>query len=134
MLTSIATVRRRLMAFGMVGLIGTLAHYLALVSLVEIWGIHPAAATTVGFALGALTNYLLNYRYTFNSSKSHRDAGPKFALIAIATGVLNTWMVYAGVAVLALDYLVVQVAATVAVFLLNFVWNSLWTFRERDAT
>ncbi|NCC29247.1 MAG: GtrA family protein [Gammaproteobacteria bacterium] len=134
MFTSIATVWRRLAAFGVVGAIGTLAHYLALVSLVEIWGLHPAAATTVGFGLGALINYLLNYRYTFNSSKSHRDAGPKFALIAIATGVLNTWMVFAGVDVLALDYILVQIAATAAVFLLNFVLNSLWTFRERDAT
>jgi putative flippase GtrA len=134
MCTFIATVWRRLAAFGMVGLIGTLAHYLALVSLVEIWGLHPAAATTVGFGLGALINYLLNYRYTFNSSKSHRDAGPKFALIAIATGMLNTWMVYSGVAVLALDYLLVQIVATATVFLLNFLLNSLWTFREKDAT
>ncbi|WP_373506874.1 GtrA family protein [Thiocapsa sp.] len=62
MFTSIATVRRRLMAFGMVELIGTLTHYLAFVSLVKIWAIHPATATTVGFALGALINYLLNCR------------------------------------------------------------------------
>jgi hypothetical protein len=42
MFTSIATVRRRFMAFGKVELIGTLTHYLAFVSLVEIWAIHPA--------------------------------------------------------------------------------------------
>jgi putative flippase GtrA len=134
MITSIATLRQRLAAFGMVGLIATLAHYLALVALVEIGGIHPAAATTVGFGLGALINYSLNYRYTFNSSKSHRDAAPKFALIAIATGLLNGWILFAGVTLLALDYLPVQIAATAAVFLLNYVLNSLWTFRERDAT
>lgn len=42
MFTSIGTVRRRFMAFGKAELIGTLTHYLAFVSLVEIWAIHPA--------------------------------------------------------------------------------------------
>jgi putative flippase GtrA len=124
----------KFMAFGMVGAISTLAHYTTLVVLVETWAIHPGAATTLGFGLGALVNYLLNHRYTFNSTKAHRDSGPKFALIAVATGLLNTLMVYEGVDILGLNYLLVQVAATATVFLLNFVLNSLWTFRESDAT
>ena len=108
-------------------------HYSALVLLVETKLLDAVAATTVGFALGAIVNYLLNYRYTFNSTKAHRDSGPKFALIAIATGLLNTLMVHAGVDILGFNYLLVQVVATATVFLLNFVLNSLWTFRESDA-
>ena len=69
-----------------------------------------------------------------NSTKAHRDSGPKFALIAVATGQMNTLMVYEGVDILGRSYLLVQVAATVTVFLLNFVLNSVWTFRESDAT
>jgi putative flippase GtrA len=118
----------------LVGAVGTLVHYATLILLVETWGIHPVTATTLGFGLGALINYLLNYRYTFNSTKAHRDSGPKFALIVVATGLLNTLMVYEGVDMLGLNYLLVQVAATATVFLLNFVLNSLWTFRESDAT
>jgi putative flippase GtrA len=117
----------------MVGAFGTLVHYATLVLLVEIWTVEPVAATTLGFGLGALANYLLNHRYTFNSTKAHRDSGPKFALIAVATGLLNTLMVHAGVDILGLNYLLVQVVATATVFLLNFVLNSLWTFRESDA-
>ncbi len=118
----------------MIGIIGTLAHYATLILLVEIWAFHPVAATTIGFGFGAVVNYLLNYRYTFNSTKAHRDAGPKFALIALATGLLNTLTVCAGVDMLGLNYILVQAAATATVFLLNFVLNSLWTFRESDAT
>jgi putative flippase GtrA len=116
----------------MVGIIGTLAHYSTLILLVEIGFLHPTAATTAGFGVGALVNYLLNHRYTFNSTKAHRDSGPKFALIAIATGLLNTLIVHAGVDSLGFNYLLVQVVATGTVFLLNFVLNSLWTFRESD--
>lgn len=117
----------------MVGAIGTLAHYATLILLVEIGTLHPTAATTLGFGVGALANYLLNHRYTFKSTKAHRDSGPKFALIAIGTGLLNTIIVHAGVDILGLNYLLVQVVATATVFLLNFVLNSLWTFRQSDA-
>ncbi|SDW64146.1 GtrA family protein [Thiocapsa roseopersicina] len=130
--TSFATVSRRLAAFGLVGAVGTLVHYATLIILVEIWTVDPVAATTLGFGLGALVNYLLNHRYTFNSTKAHHDAGPKFALVAVTTGLLNTLMVHAGVDILGFNYLLVQVVATATVFLLNFVLNSLWTFRESD--
>lgn len=133
MLISFATASRRLATFGLVGVVGTLAHYVTLILLVEFGGLPPTAATTAGFGVGALVNYLLNHRYTFNSTKAHRDAGPKFALIAIATGLLNALIVHAGVDSLGFNYLLVQVVATATVFLLNFALNSLWTFRESDA-
>jgi putative flippase GtrA len=58
----------KFMTFGMVGAIGTLVHYTILIVLVETWAIHPGAATTLGFGLGALVNYLLNHRYTFKET------------------------------------------------------------------
>jgi putative flippase GtrA len=124
---------RRLTTFGLVGLIGTGAHYLALVLLVEMAGMYPVTATSVGFVIGALVNYVLNHRYTFRSSKAHLDAGPKFFLIAIATGILNSLLVYAGVSLMGANYLLVQIGATLMVFLANFALNSLWTFQEAHA-
>lgn len=121
---------RRFTTFGFVGLIGTGAHYFTLVVLVEAGVMHPVGATTVGFLIGALVNYALNHRYTFRSTKAHRDAAPKFLLIAAVTGVLNALLVYAGVDLMDGQYLLVQVLATVIVFLANFSLNTLWTFRE----
>lgn len=125
---------RRLVSFGLVGVVGTLAHYLTLVVLVEAAGADPVLATTLGFVVGAAVNYWLNHRYTFKSTKTHLDAGPKFFLIAMVTGLLNALLVHAGVHLAGLNYLLVQVGATLAVFLANFALNSLWTFREPDAT
>ncbi len=124
----------RLIAFGLVGIIGTGAHYLTLLGLVEGAALEPVIATTVGFIVGALVNYLLNHRFTFRSSKAHLDAGPKFFLIAVATGMINALLVYGGVNLLSVNYLLVQIGATVVVFLVNFVLNSLWTFRETHGT
>lgn len=124
---------RRLTTFGLVGLIGTGAHYLTLVTLVEMVGTDPVAATTVGFVVGAVVNYFLNHRYTFRSNKAHRHAAPKFLLIAAVTGILNSLLVYIGVNLMGASYLLVQIGATVIVFLINFGLNSLWTFQEAQA-
>ena len=124
---------RRLAAFGLVGVVGTSAHYLVLVVLVQVAGMYPVAATTIGFVVGALVNYVLNRDYTFRSHKAHLDAGPKFFLIAIFTGILNSLIVYAGVNLMGANYLVVQIGATCVVFLANFALNSLWTFKEAHA-
>lgn len=118
----------------MVGLVGTAAHYMTLALLVEVGSLDPVLATTVGFVVGGATNYFLNHRYTFKSSKGHLDAGPKFVVIAVLTGALNALIVHAGVHHGELNYLLVQVGATAAVFLANFALNSLWTFRETEVT
>ena len=121
---------RKLFRYGVVGIVGTPAHYLTLILLVEAGGIAPVYATVAGSAVGALVNYLLNRRYTFRSAKTHADAGPKFVVVALATGMLNAVLVYLGVDLLGMHYLVVQIVATLIVFLSNFALNNTWTFRE----
>ena len=128
------SLRRKFVAFGSVGLIGTTAHYVVLIVLVETFSVQAVLAATAGFLVGALINYTLNYHYTFQSSKAHLDAGPKFFLVALATGLLNSLLIYVGAQVLALHYLLVQIVATLMIFLANFALNHLWTFRESPLT
>jgi len=120
---------RKLVTFGMMGILGTPAHYLTLILLVEACGVGPVFATSAGSLVGALANYTLNYHYTFKSSKAHSDTGPKFFLIALMTGILNALLVYLGVDLMGMHYLLVQIGATLIVFLFNFVLNNTWTFR-----
>lgn len=125
---------RKFLSFGLVGLIGTAVHYFVLVVLVEIAKTEPVMAATWGFAAGAVVNYLLNKRYTFRSKKNHLDAAPKFFTVAIITGILNTLIVYAGVTIIGLNYMIVQISATIVVFVLNFIFNNVWTFQQRNPT
>ncbi len=124
----------KIFRYGIVGIVGTPAHYLTLILLVEAGGIGPVYATIAGSAVGALVNYLLNRRYTFKSAKAHLDAGPKFLMVAVATGILNAVLVYLGVELLGMHYLVVQIVATLIVFLSNFALNNTWTFREGNTS
>jgi len=120
---------RNLVMFGMMGALGIPVLFLTLILLVEICGVSPVLATSVGYLIGALVNYTLNYRFTFKSSKPHMDSGPKFFLIALMTGTLNALLVYLGVNLMGMHYLLVQIFATLIVFLSNFVLHSTWTFR-----
>jgi putative flippase GtrA len=120
----------RLLRFALVGLVGTAAHYSVLTALVELAGSPVVLATTLGFGVGALVNYTLNHRFTFASAERHAVALPKFLTIAAVGAVLNAAIVAWLLRHVPVHYLVIQLAATGTVLLLNFTANSLWTFRR----
>lgn len=117
----------RFVRFTIVGGIATAIQYVILVLLVRAFGVAPTPASSVGFVLSAAVNYLLNYRFTFQSNRPHGPAAAKFGLLAgtgllINAGIMH-WLTGAG-----LHYLLAQVCATGVVLVWNFTGNSLWTF------
>ncbi len=116
--------------FAGVGAIGTLAHYVLLVMLVETLRTNEVAASTAGATLGALVNYLLNRRYTFRSEKRHGEALTKFLIIAALGLTLNSLLMLIFVEILNIYYLLAQVFSTGLVLIWNFLGNRFWTFRD----
>jgi putative flippase GtrA len=117
----------KFVAFSLVGVIGTLAHYSILYALVEFYGFNPIWASGWGALAGLIVNYVLNYSLTFKSQQSHVQTFPKFALIASLGLCLNLALM----ALLThhLYYLYAQVVTTVAVLIWNFFANTFWTFQ-----
>ena len=113
-----------------IGAIGTTGHYVTLILLVQVIHTNPVIATTIGFVVGALINYALNYRLTFNSNKRHREALTKFFSVASLGAVINTAIMTVGINLLAAHYLVIQVIATCFVLALNFTAHKYWTFAD----
>lgn len=126
------TLLRQFLVFTGVGAIGTSGHYLTLVLLVHIGNLAPVYASTVGFAVGACINYILNYRYTFNSNKKHSEALIKFMLVALLGVAINGLIMYLGTEWMQVNYFLVQIFATGIVLLSNFSFNKLWTFAHKD--
>ena len=116
------------LVFTGVGAIGTSGHYTVLILLVQFMHMDPVLATSIGFVVGALINYVLNYRITFNSSKRHREALAKFFVVAGLGAVVNGVIMSVGVVVLDVHYLMIQLFATGVVLVLNFIANKYWTF------
>jgi putative flippase GtrA len=115
-----------------VGAIGTALHFLVLVALVDALGADPVISSALGFLVGAVANYLLNYKVTFRSGKSHSEAAAKFAIVAAIGLGLNTSVMAVFVGWMHLHYLVSQVLATGLVLLWNFTANRQWTFLDKS--
>jgi putative flippase GtrA len=110
-----------------VGGIATAIQYVLLILLVHALGMAPTPASTIGFALSAVVNYLLNYSFTFRSDRPHGPAVAKFATLAgsglLINAIIMHLMVAAGV-----RYLIAQICATGVVLFWNFIGNTIWTF------
>ena len=114
--------------YGGAGAIGTAAHFATLAALVQLAGAGPLGASTVGAIIGALTNYTLNYRFTFASRRAHHIALPRFTAIAFLGIILNALVLSAILAFVRPHYLVAQLFATAAVLVAGFLANRKWTF------
>ena len=107
----------------------TAVHYAVLLALVELGGMPPAPSAVMGALCGAASAYAINRSITFTSSTaSHRQALPRFMLIAAAGAALNGALVWGGVQWLGWHYLVAQALATVLVLGLTYRLNRSWTF------
>lgn len=78
----------RFVRFLIGGGIATATHW-GLMAVLIAGGVVDLVATTIGALAGASVNYLLQHRYTFASSREHRDAVPAYVFVTILTLYLN---------------------------------------------
>ena len=128
-----AAFARQVSGFFGVGLAAAVVHYGLLVSLVEGYRMEAVRATLVGYVGGGVVSYLLNRRHTYASERPHREAGWRFAAVALV-GFGLTWLFMAVlVRGLGLPYLPAQIVTTALVLVWSFLAHKLWTFREPPA-
>ncbi|MCB1933540.1 MAG: GtrA family protein [Candidatus Accumulibacter sp.] len=121
---------RQFLSFALIGVLGTATHFLVLYALVSLLGLGPLAGSSLGALAGALVNYGLNYRLTFRSRRKHRDALPRFAVVAGGGWLLNGALMAILLSRLDIHYLLVQVIVSGIVLVWNFLANRFWTFSE----
>ena len=116
--------------FAAMGALGTGVHYAILIVLVSFFN-HPATLSAMmGATAGALTNYFLNYHFTFASDRRHREALPRFMTMAVL-GVAMNGLIVEALTHYQLNYLVAQIIATLAILSINFMVSRIWIFRNR---
>lgn len=113
------------------GGVTAIAHYATLIGLVELGGIDPVPATLAGFVLGALVSYGLNRWLTFEATRSHAQAGWRFALIAAGGFVLTGILMHLFVARAGLPYLPMQFLTTGIVMVFSFLGHKFFSFADR---
>jgi putative flippase GtrA len=119
---------RQFAAFFGVGLAAAVVHYGLLILLVEGGGSHPVPATLAGYAAGGLVSYVLNRRHTYRSSRPHREATWRFAVVAFVGFLLTWFLMHVFTVWLGGPYLPAQIVTTGVVMLWSFLAHKAWTF------
>ena len=118
----------RYFRYGVVGTIAAVVYYVLLYTMVEFLGIPVLIATSIAFVFVVIENYVLHHTWTFESDQRHKTAFPKFMLASSIGFFINLGIMYLGVEVLSIYYLLVQAIAIAAVVLWNFILASSWIF------
>lgn len=119
-------------AFAWVGLLATGAHFATLAVAVEGDMLGPVAASVAGSVAGAVVSYTLNRLFTFDSTRSHAGAVPRFAVVALGAFALNALIMEVLVHRLGVYYLAAQVAATGITLVWTFTGYRVWAFADRS--
>ena len=124
------TRRKRFLRFCIAGL-GTAAFYMTGAGvLAGSFGLAPALAGAVAFALALPVNYGLHKLWSFQSRRLHREAVPRFVLV-IALGLsMNSIVIWFAVETLHLHYLLAQFAGLAVVAVWNYLTFENWVFRK----
>jgi putative flippase GtrA len=120
----------RVARFSVVGTLGTVVYYAMLGVLVELMRVPILLATSIAFLLVCVENYLLHYRWTFDSTKEHEVAIACFVFMNGVGFFINWAIMFGGVESMKMNYLLVQAVALVAVVMWNFMLSSCWVFRS----
>ncbi len=115
--------------FVAVGASGTLVQYATLWIGVEYLSTLPASASAVGYILGSVVNYVLNYLYTFQSDASHRKTAPRYFSVLGVGWCINACLMLLLATHWHWNYWVAQVVTTGVGLAWNFSASRWWAFK-----
>jgi putative flippase GtrA len=122
------SLKRQLMRFAMVGVIGTAAHYGILLVAVELLRLSPVIGAGAGFFTGLIASYVLNRAWTFDRRPEFKRGLVTYSIVCIIGFGINVSIVALAVA-LGVHYMIGQVIATPIAMLWNFLGSRMIVFR-----
>lgn len=114
--------------FLMVGGTATGVHYGILFVLHDRLGVNALVATSVGFVISAIFNFLASYHFTFKSQQLLHVAAYRFTVTALIGLALNSLLFSVLTQQLALHYMLAQILSTGVVLMWNFLAGKHFSF------
>jgi dolichol-phosphate mannosyltransferase len=125
---------KRLLRFGSVGVSGIFVNEGILYLLTEHAGWFYLISSVLAAQFAILNNFILNHIWTFKERRSEPiglfNRLGRFELISIAGAAVSIVVLFILTSLFGLHYLISNLIAIVIAFMINFLGNSLWTWRK----
>ena len=118
----------QIMKFGVVGTLAFLIDYGLMVALTELGGLNPVLSAGISFCVSVVFNYVASMRYVFKHREdlSKRYEFVIFVVLSVIGLGINELIMWAGVDLAHVSYLVVKIVATAVVMVWNFLSRKKW--------
>ncbi len=120
---------QQLIRFIAAGAVATSVQYLVLWFCVEANWLPAPIASGVGYALGAVSNYYLNYFLTFKSNIAHPQSIRRFVIMVSLGWALTVSLMWILNKKLGWYYWFAQLLTTLLVLAWNFLVSRWWVFK-----
>ena len=116
------------MKFGVVGVIAFCIDYGLLIFCTEVLHINYLVSATIGFTVSVIFNYLASMRFVFKHKEdmSRRREFIIFVVLSVIGLLINNGLMWAGVEMLNIHYLITKIFATAVVMVWNFVTRKIF--------
>ena len=117
----------QLFRFGIVGFIAFFIDYGILYFLTDIVGINYLISSIISFSISVIFNYIASTKFVFNvgHKQTYKDIVLFVVLSVIGLGI-NSLLMYIGVDIFHINYLIVKIAATAVVMVFNFITRKIF--------
>lgn len=116
---------KQIMAFLVVGGIAFTIDYALLYILTDFIHIHYFISSMISFTVSLIFNYIFSMKYVFKIEKETPKSFSIFVILSVIGLLINQGIMYVGVDLLSLYYMLVKIIATGIVMVFNFVSKKL---------
>lgn len=117
-----------LLRFGGVGGLTTVLYFALLWLLTKLLPLPMWALAAIASGPPLVVAYLLHRSFTFNSTKQHKSAGPRFVVIQLSGVAINSAVIWLGTDVVHVPFLVAQLAAIGVQVLFTYLGQKFFAF------
>lgn len=118
---------KQILKFGIVGVIATIIDFGLLYFLTDIVNVHYLISSVISFVVSLIFNYYLSIKWVFDVRKKQTVMDfLLFVFFSIIGLIINEFILYFGVDLLNIYYMVCKIGATIIVMVYNFLSRKMF--------
>ena len=119
---------KQIFKFGIVGGICFLIDYIILFICTDIFNIYYLISSIISFTISTIFNYILSVKWVFNV-KRQNEKKKKFIIFvtfSVIGLILNQIIMWFGVEILSIYYMITKIISTIIVMVFNFITRKIF--------